>query len=324
MIQNTILPVRWGIIGAGGIAKRFCASLAHFDNCRLYAISGRSKEKMEAFQKEFPCDVIYTDFDALIQDENVDAIYLALPHFLHAEWAVKALQAHKPVLSEKPAVITTDEMKQVIQAARDSHTLYMEAMKTRFEPAYTAMKKHLSKIGDITQISAENSSVLPPALFGKGYHTSGKGSGCLLDGGCYLTALAIDLFPGLPQVELEDLVLKEGVDMFVRAKLAFHNGTAEIACGFDRNIPSHAVICGTRGSIAFAPAHRPDHFTVKTAKAEKTYQVPYENDDFHGEIAHFVQLLKEGKIESNVMSWDDSLRNMEVMEEISGCWRKHA
>ena len=80
MIQNTILPVRWGIIGAGGIAKRFCASLAHFDNSRLYAISGRSKEKMAAFQKEFPCDVIYTDFDALIQDENVDAIYLALPH----------------------------------------------------------------------------------------------------------------------------------------------------------------------------------------------------------------------------------------------------
>ncbi|MEE8808623.1 MAG: Gfo/Idh/MocA family oxidoreductase [Lactimicrobium sp.] len=324
MNTNTDHPIRWGIIGAGGIAKRFCASLASFPQCHLYAISGRNREKMEAFQKEFPCDVIYTDFDALIQDQNVDAVYIALPHFLHAQWAIRALQAHKPVFSEKPAVITTKEMKQVIQAARDNSTLYMEAMKTRFEPAYIALKKHLDEIGTITHVYAGNSSILPEEKFGKGYHTSGKGSGCLLDGGCYLTDIAIDLFEGLPEVKLEDLALREGVDMYVKAALQFPEGSAEIECGFDRIIPSHAIITGTKGTITFAPAHRPDHFTVKTAEAEKTYQVSYDKDDFHGEIAHFVQLLQEGKIESDVMSWDDSMRNMEVMEAIASCWKEQA
>ena len=90
--------IRWGILGAGKIATRFAASLEQEPNSILKAIAVRKEEKARQFQEKFEVEKIYLDYDALIEDEEIDAIYLSLPHGLHKDWAIKALKAHKAVL----------------------------------------------------------------------------------------------------------------------------------------------------------------------------------------------------------------------------------
>ncbi len=103
--------VRWGILGAGSIAKRFAASLAGQPR-------GRTPAHVEAFASEFRCDAC-ADHDALLARDDVDAVYVALPASMHAEWSVKALEAGKAVLCEKPAALTAAEFSRVAQAAVD-------------------------------------------------------------------------------------------------------------------------------------------------------------------------------------------------------------
>ncbi|MBQ1840488.1 MAG: Gfo/Idh/MocA family oxidoreductase, partial [Atopobiaceae bacterium] len=131
--------VRWAILGAGNIAHRFAASLAHVENAELVAASCRTREKAEAFLAEVPRAEgarAYAGHDALLADPKVDAIYLALPHQFHHEWAIKALRAGKAVLCEKPAMLTAVEMAEVAEVAHETGCLFMEAMKPRFVPLY--------------------------------------------------------------------------------------------------------------------------------------------------------------------------------------------
>ena len=105
--------IRWGILGAGNIAHRFARSLQNEEDSILYAISGRSQEKLDVFQQEFPCEKTYVGHENMLNDDQVDAIYLALPHGMHKEWAIAALSRGIHVLCEKPAVLTEAEMKEI-------------------------------------------------------------------------------------------------------------------------------------------------------------------------------------------------------------------
>ncbi len=315
--------IRWGILGAGKIAHRFCASLQKLPDCTLQAIAGRNKEKMEAFQKQFPCQSVYTDFNALIEDDNVDAIYLALPHAMHAEWAVKALQNHKAVLSEKPAVLNTQEMKDIAKAARENHVLYMEGMKTRMEPANRKLKEEIDKIGKIQKIETSIFFELPKEMIGKSYLTSGKGSGCLLDSGCYCTQWAEDFLMGTPVVKKTYANVYNGIDFYVKSLLQFDNAEFVIENGIDRSGEARAVIHGEKGTVTVTPVHRPESFTIKTADGEETISVPYEYDDFYGEIRHFCDLLNHHETESPIMSLDDSIRNAEILDAVRSSFTEY-
>ena len=95
--------INWGVLGTAGIAKgQTIPGMVQAENCNLYAIAGRSMEKATAFQKEFGFEKAYDSYDALLADPNVEAVYIPLPNELHEEWTVKALQAKKHVLCEKP------------------------------------------------------------------------------------------------------------------------------------------------------------------------------------------------------------------------------
>lgn len=110
--------INWGILGAGHIAHRFAKSLAHVEDAKLYAVSRRSMEKAREFGDLYNSEVYYDNNQNLLNDPNIDVVYIALPHQLHLEWAQKALKAGKAVLCEKPAALTSLEMKQIAEVAR--------------------------------------------------------------------------------------------------------------------------------------------------------------------------------------------------------------
>ena len=117
--------VNWGVIGTAGIAKgQTIPGMVLAENCNLYAIAGRSIGKAEEFQKEFGFEKAYGDYEALLKDPDVEAVYIPLPNTLHYEWIKKALQHGKHVLCEKPLVPTAkeaEEIQQMIDAFKEKN-----------------------------------------------------------------------------------------------------------------------------------------------------------------------------------------------------------
>ena len=311
--------IRWGIIGAGKIAKRFAQSLAYEEDAVLYAISGRNPEKMKQFQVEHPCQKVYLDHHDLLADPAVDAVYIALPHDMHAAWALEAIQMHKAVLCEKPAVLNADEMKEIITAARRENILFMEAMKSRFEPAYLRTKELLekNKIGSLLSIKAQISSAFPIEQNPDSYIIKPGVGGALLDTGCYCVNWLNDLCKEELSVKNISAVIKNSIDYYVDASLMFGNVECEVIAGIDRKLEPITEIVGTKGEILVEKPHRPEIIHIQlNGEKEKVEQIPYVHDDFYGQIHHFDTLLKDGRKESDVMSLADSLRNAQIIDMI--------
>lgn len=310
--------IKWGILGAGNIAKRFAQSLTYEENAVLYAISGRNPEKLQAFQQEHPCEKVYLGHENLLADPNVDAVYIGLPHDMHREWALKAIHAQKAVLCEKPAVLNEKEMQEIMTASQQEHVLFMEAMKSRFEPAYIKAKELLQEnaIGDIVSIKAQISSVFPKEKYETSYITKPVVGGALLDTGCYCVNWVNDLLNGEPVVKNVSSHIVNGVDYFVDATMEFGTIEAEVIAGIDRKMEPLVEIVGTKGTMIIEKPHRPDCIHLLSYGKEEILDLPYVHDDFYGQIHHFDALMKKDMHESNVMSLQDSLRNAHLMDLI--------
>ncbi len=310
--------IRWGIVGAGNIAKRFAGSLQYEKDACLYAISGRNAEKLKAFQSEHPCEKIYLSHEELTNDQQIDAVYIALPHDMHAEWSIKALQKKKAVLCEKPASINEIEVRKMIDAAEMNHTLFMEAMKSRFEPAYIRTAELIGEgtIGQILTIKAQIASIFPKEKYAASYLTKPGVGGALLDTGCYCINWLNAYFKGEPEIEILDAAMHDSVEYYADAELHFSNGTGEIIAGFDRRAEPLAEIIGTKGKIIVEKPHRPDKIHLVLDGRETVIELPYVHDDFYGQIHHFDALLQEGRTESDVMSFADSIRNAHLLDAV--------
>ena len=234
--------IRFGILGAGNIAHRFAASLAKVEGAELVAASRRTAGRAAAFLAEVPCTPgarAYGDHEALLADPEVDAIYLALPHDLHHAWALRALDAGKAVLCEKPAMLSEAEAAEVTAAARERGLLFMEAMKTRFVPLHPHVVDAVGALGPVARVHA---SLCNDAL--ASYRTrdtyilgGGPGSGVLLDCGIYCASWLDELLPGEIAVERVDTAFYEGSDVYVDARMTIGGVAAELECACDRARP---------------------------------------------------------------------------------------
>ena len=132
--------VKWGVLGTAGIAMGCTIpGMQQADNCELYAIAGRNPEKVKAFQEKFGFEKTYTEYEALLADENVVAVYIPLPNQLHYEWVMKAIEAGKHVLCEKPLAPTAEQAEELFSAAREKGVFLMEAFAYLHTPYITAL-----------------------------------------------------------------------------------------------------------------------------------------------------------------------------------------
>lgn len=302
--------IRWGIIGAGNIAERFAKSLKSESRSTLAAVSSRSQAKAETFAKNFDAEKFYSAHDLILADKNIDAVYIALPHALHKDFSIKALQAGKAVLCEKPATLNFAEMKEIADVARAEKILFMEAMKPRFVPLYEKIKSARAEIGEI--ISVETSLCNLMELSGKTYHTQKEQGGALLDVGIYCASWLEDFLGEVTDVKNVTAKIENEIDYYVDAEIFFGNKIGKLECAFDRKKPRQAVLHGTKGKIIVDELHRPQYATING----KNISAPYEVDDFYGEIKHFVNCLETGKFESDIMPLSASLHCAKILEMI--------
>lgn len=321
-----VQQVRWGILGAGGIAKRFAASLKTVEGAELAAVSGRSAEKLAAFA---PARVYADGADGsaahreLLADPEVDAIYLALPHAMHRAWAVAALEAGKPVLCEKPATISADDAKAIAGVARRTGTLFVEAMKCRFVPLHARIRALIDsgELGSVQRVEC-----VQHVDYGTGnlrYLEDSVGGGALLDLGCYPMSWIEEFTAGEPlgveaHARWRD-VPGGRVDWAGSADFAFANG---IEASVDWAGDSLEYECSARivcelGSIDIEKAHRPERAIVcRDGEPDEVIEAPCDPDDFHGEIAHFCNLLPTDAVESPVMPLDATVRNAALIDRV--------
>lgn len=314
----------WGILGAGNIAGRFAKSLQFEKDARLLAVSCRTLEKAEQFARTHGAERAYDSYDALLADLDVDAVYLSLPHGLHLPWVLRALEAGKAVLCEKPAALNEAQVRQMIQAAEGNHLLFMEAMKPRFVPLYDRLRALIrgGAIGQLRRIEASLCNEIPfeaLGMMGKTYHTLPGQGGALLDEGVYCASWLAAFTEGEITLTHVDAALRDDVDNYVNAELQAGPISLRLEAAFDRAKPRTARLIGTEGELLVQELHRPQTAELrKDGALAETLHAPYVGDDFYGEIHHFTQCLKKGLLESPVMPWAASLRCAGILDIIRG------
>ena len=183
--------VRWGVLGCSGIGKaRTIPGMLACDNSELYAIAGRNEEKLKAYAAPFKPQKTYTDYQALLDDENVDAVYLPLPNGVHKEWVLKAAAAGKHILCEKPMSLTEADVREMFAAAKAHGVLLEEAYAYRHAQLAQKVKEIVDSgaIGRIRYIESKHSTY-DTNRSGIRYQ-NGNGGGAVYDVTCYNISLA--------------------------------------------------------------------------------------------------------------------------------------
>lgn len=309
--------LKWGIIGAGNIANRFAEALALVEGASLYAVACRTMEKAEQFRLVHPSEMAYDSYQALLDDPEVDAVYIAVPHKYHAEWVKKALKAKVAVLCEKPAALTQAEAKEMTDLAAAEGVFFMEAQKSRFVPAYIELKSRIDQgdIGEVLQVRTSLCHVFNEAT--STYHFEPVQGGTLLDMGVYNLSVLEDFMPSPMEVtEVEYVMHPNNIEVYVKATLAAGGVTGVIETAFDRETETMAVIEGTKGSVRIPDFHRAARYELTVDGQSRWVDVGYDHDDFYSEIQHAVTCIQENKLESPLMSHEDTLNIAGLVDQL--------
>ena len=314
--------IKWGIIGPGAIANSFAQGLAQAPSAELVAIASRSEDRRSAFgdaHKVAP-EMRFSDYDAICASKDVDAIYIATPHPWHRELSLKALEAGKHVLCEKPAGMTAQEVQEIIGAASQSGCFFMEAYMYLCHPQIARGLEILNsgEIGELCHIASRFgfAAEFDPKsrLFDKAL-----GGGGILDVGGYVMSFACLFAKGNPtEIEAVGRIGSSGVDETAFALLEFENGvTADIGVAVAVDLGSYATIYGTKGSVHFEepwlPGSDQGHSNAKIEvtvegktriEEQKHAQMLYA---FEAEAASRAILDGKTEISSPAMCWKDSL-----------------
>jgi predicted dehydrogenase len=258
--------VRWGVLGAANIAIRHVIpAMQQGTYCEIAAIASRSEEKAQAVAAQLGIPKAYGSYEELLADPDIDAIYNPLPNHLHVPWSIKALQAGKHVLCEKPIAMTAAEGQVLADEARQYPQLkVMEAFMYRFHPQWQRARQlvHEGGIGELRTIHTFFSYYLadPNNIRNR----DDIGGGAMLDIGCYAVSLARFLFDTEPKrvFGLVEYDPQFKTDRLTSGMLDFGRGTSTFTCSTQLSPYQRVNIFGTTGRIEIeipfnAPADRP-------------------------------------------------------------------
>jgi D-xylose 1-dehydrogenase (NADP+, D-xylono-1,5-lactone-forming) len=247
----TTETLRWGLLSTANINKALIGPLNTSKRCQLLAVASRSQEKADAYARQHKIERAYGTYDALLQDPSVDVIYNPLPNHLHAEWTIKALQAGKHVLCEKPMALTLAEMDAMIAAAEKSGKVLTEAYMYRTHPQTLKVKEIVDNggLGRVRMVKGSYTYSMQSTTDIRLDPTMGGGG--LWDIGCYPLSYARSVLGTEPlQVFGWQTLGSTGVDETFVAQLKFPDDVfVQVDCSI--RIPYHTFmeIIGEKGSI---------------------------------------------------------------------------
>ena len=314
--------MKFGIIGAGGIAATMAKTVSQIEGVESYGIASRSLEKSQAFANKWEFKNAYGSYEDLLNDNAVDLVYIALPHSHHFEWTMKALQAGKNVLCEKPVAVNTKQAREMFTLAESKKLLLAEAMWTRYLPSIKIIKEIIAsgEIGKVMTVSSNvgfridmNERMTKPELAG----------GALLDLTVYaLNFSSIILGNKIKKISASMIPTASGVDGQNTVMIEYDGG--QMASMFSTMFvltDRLGLICGTDGFISVQNIINPEKITVYGADRsnydiKKEIFPPEQITGYEYEVLACKKAIEDGRTECSEMPHSETLEIMGQMDEI--------
>ncbi len=317
--------IKWGIIGCGGIAHMFAESLAALGHGILLAGASRTPGRAQAFAGKHGMERVYADYEALVADPDVDAVYIATTHNFHFENARLCLENGKHVLCEKPFTVNAAQMAELIALAREKNLFMMEAVWTRFLPAIGKLRELLAEgvIGEVLTVKADFSIT---GEFSAEHRLKNKAlaGGALLDLGIYPITFAAIVFGEQPvRIQSSAVIGETGVDDRSFYLFDYEGGRRSVlSSSFTHHAPSEGIVCGTKGYIRVPVFHAAQELHIHRAGRDpEIIRRPYgNNENFTFEITEAMECIAAGKLESTVFPLSETLAVMQTMDTLRAQW----
>lgn len=315
--------MKLAILGPGGIARSMAAAAAGLDEVELYAVGSRTYEKAKAFADKWGFEKAYGSYEEMLQDPQVELVYVATPHSHHYQYAKMCLEYGKHVLVEKAFTVNAAQAEELMEMARRKGLLLAEAIWTRYMPSRKMIDDLVASgvIGTVTSLTANLGYVLPhvermqePALAG----------GALLDLGVYPINFALMVFHGeVEKVTSTAVMSPKGIDWMNSITLTFADGKmAVLHSNMLAQTDRQGVINGDKGYIEIQNINNCEEIRVFDLDRKMTarYDVPEQINGYEYELLSCVKAIREGKTECPEMPHSEILRVMRLMDRIRKDW----
>lgn len=328
--------LNWAILAPGNIANSMAAAMNGVSSdgkVKTYAVGSRDLQRAKRFAEKWHFSKAYGDYDEMLADSEIDAVYIANPHAFHYESVIKCLKAEKHVLCEKPAGCSLNQLETMIELAQKENLFFMEAMWTAFNPCIAKIQKIIKEgtIGDLIHIESHFCNRIPFDKNSRMYSPELAG-GALLDLGIYniYFAMMINNFVSVKNHSSNVRIFNE-VDVWNSVNLTFENGVTtnfQSACDMPNSTDNHeAVIFGTKGYIRvfnfFFTQKAELHIYNSDGGNESSVQIiesPFRVNGYEYELIHATEQILNGKIESSVHTWEKSKALCKIMDELRKDW----
>ena len=309
----------WGILGPGGIARAFAKDLTLLEGHTIGAVGSRSIDNAHSFAKDFG-GTAYGSYEQLVKDPTIDAIYVATPHPAHHDNVILALNAGKPVLCEKPFAVNAGEAQAMVDAAAKNKVALMEAMWARFLPHYAKVREIIASgvLGPILSIHADHGQRLAdqniPRLVEP--HLAG---GALLDLGIYPISFAHMILGNPASITSSAIMTNKGVDAQTSMIFTYQSGAQSVlTTTMIEQTPCRAVVAGLHGWLEIDRTfYNPASMRVVLNDGTVTqYPNTYTGHGLREQAESFKQLVQSGKVQSEILSWQDTIDIMKTMDAV--------
>ncbi len=314
-----------GIIGAGHIAEKMAFTLNRMEDAAAYAVASRSLEKAENFASVHGVEKAYGSYEELLDDPQVDMVYVATPHSLHLHHVKMCLEKGRPVLCEKAFMLNRAEAEEAIRLSEERNVFLAEAIWTRYMPFRKTVREVIDsgRIGRPMMLTAHlgypvahKERIIDPSL----------GGGALLDLGVYVINFALMMFgDGISSISSTCVKADTGVDLqesitftWPDGKMAVMQSTA--LCASERQ----AIICGDKGYIILDNINNPLKAEIWSAGhvLEETLHAPEQITGFEYQVRACISAIRKGRIETDFMPHSETLRVMELMDTVRTRWEE--
>lgn len=311
---------KWGILGPGRIAGKFAECVHQLKGSTLHAIASLSSKDLKGLQKSLHAEKAYRSYEELVQDADIQAVYIATPHRFHYANAHLCLVNGKPVLVEKPVTVNRIEFQKLVDLSKEKNLFVMEAMWTRFLPVFRQIKTWLDA-GEIGEPELVISALgfKAPRNFEDRWLNPQLAGGALLDLSVYNVAATQMVFGKIPKSITANAVIgSTGVDEMINAGLEYEDrGSARFMSTLLARPFTSLQIWGSRGNILTeTPFNSSEKATMFNKSGETIFEENFMINGFEYQIMEAQRCIEAGLIESPLMTHKDSLDDLHIMDEI--------